>query len=206
MLLLDIGNTNVKVWQMGEVSRYPLEHYRFPEEPFYYINVNPLLEARLHAMAFAHDLRGDFRFDTPYRGMGIDRIAACYTIQSGVVVDAGSAITVDLMEEGRHVGGFIMPGLSAVKASFATISSKLEHTLNLEIDMTRLPLSTGEALSYATIKPIVLMIRDTAQGMPIVLTGGDGSSMQRFLPGSVYRENLVFEGMLQVIKEREDVC
>ena len=46
------------------------------------------------------------KFETSYEGLGIDRLA-CSFQDNCVIVDAGSAITVDIMEEGIHKGGFI---------------------------------------------------------------------------------------------------
>jgi type III pantothenate kinase len=123
-----------------------------------------------------------------------------------VVVDAGSAITVDRMRNGVHEGGFILPGFGATKDSFAKISPKLTYDLKNEIALDRLPLSTQDALLYATIKPVILAIESTAEDLPIYLTGGDGKELLAYLPQAVYREDLVFEGMQRVIKEKKLSC
>ena len=206
MLLLDIGNTNVKYFDGKKTARFGVGGFVFPRERFYYINVNPQVQKHLEELPQAVDLAEYFDFHTGYCGLGIDRIAACYSVEEGVVVDAGSAITVDVMQRGVHQGGFIMPGLSSTKETFANISSKLTYDLQQEINLERLPQNTGDALLYATIKPIVLMIEDIAGDLPIVVTGGDGSSLMHYLAKATFRENLVFEGMVKAIKERENAC
>jgi type III pantothenate kinase len=211
MLLLDIGNTNVKCFDGTKVWREKVETFVFPRERFYYINVNPRMQKRLDALPHAIDLKNRFDFKSDYHGLGVDRIAACYTVQNGIVVDAGSAITVDRMCEGIHEGGFIMPGLSSAKESFANISAKLAFDPENEVDMAHLPQNTADALSYATIKPVILMIDAIRKDLPVIVTGGDGKRLIRYLDNAEYRENLVFEGMEKVIqekaiKEKQNAC
>ncbi len=206
MLLLDIGNTNVKCYDGKSIERISLEGYKFPKEDFYFINVNPTLETKLESLSQAKDLSKIFRFHTEYQGMGIDRIAACYSIEEGIVVDAGSAITVDVIYQNKHQGGFIMPGFSAYKDSFANISSKLIYDLEKEITLDTLPLNTADALLYTTLKSTVLMIQDCAKDMPVYVTGGDGKRLCKYLKKSIYDEVLVFKGMQKAIDEKEKTC
>lgn len=202
MLLLDIGNTNVKIYDGAEVRRAGVGGFGFPDTPFYYINVNPSVQEVLDRLPQATDLRGWFDFKTAYSGLGVDRIAACYSVQNGIVVDAGSAITVDRMRGGVHEGGFIMPGLSSAKDSFAKISSKLVYDPENVVDLKHLPQNTADALTYATIKPIVLMIEEIARDLPLILTGGDAGVLMHYFANAEHREDLVFEGMQKVIEEK----
>ncbi len=206
MLLLDIGNTNIKIYDGKEVRRRVAFAENLPDKPFCYINVNPELEPVLAHRHTATDLAPLFQFSTTYRGMGIDRIAACYTVKNGVVVDAGSAITVDIMKRGHHEGGFILPGIRSCKDSFANISSKLIMDPKKEISLGDLPQNTADALLYATLKSILLMIAFHAKGAPVFVTGGDGARLCQYLPNAVYKENLIFRGMQKVIKETGRSC
>ncbi len=206
MLLLDIGNSSVKIQSGGEIVRHALEGFDYPRVPFCYINVNPTQTALLEALPQARDLGGLFRFESRYAGMGVDRIAACYTIDNGVVVDAGSAVTVDLMRGGSHAGGFIMPGFSATKACFANISSRLVYDLDKRVALDSLPQNTAEALRYATIKPLLLTIADIADSLPIYLTGGDARRIACYLEDAIVIEDLLFRGMEKVIKESGITC
>ncbi len=203
MLLLDIGNTNVKVFKDGKTDRIGIREFEFPKEKFYYICVNETFKKRLKSVVDGINLEERFCLKSDYTGLGVDRVAACYAVNDSVVVDAGSAITVDLMKEGRHLGGFIMPGLSSYKDSFANISSKLIYNLDEEITLKELPSNTKEALIYGMIKPVVCAIEEFAKEKKIVVTGGDGKRLCRYLKNCRYDEELVFRGMKKVIKERE---
>ena len=206
MLLLDIGNTNIKIYHDGQIKRYKAVAAYVPQEKFYYINVNPRLEKVLHENSFAVNLAPFFQFTTHYKGMGIDRIAACYSVADGVVVDAGSAVTVDIMQNNVHRGGFILPGIGSYKECFANISSRLQYETESKISLDTLPQNTQDALLYATLKSIVSMIEIHAADQKIYLTGGDGKRLNSFLKHAVYDENLLFKGMQKVIKEMGSAC
>lgn len=196
MILYDSGNTNIKQYLDGKVTY--VDDFD-SKDPFYYINVNPKIKDFKNGI----DLAPYFKFKTEYKGMGIDRVAACYSINDGVIVDAGSAITVDVMSEGRHEGGFIMPGIGAYHDSLATISTALIFDIDKNIDLEKLPQNTHEALNFATFKSPYLMIKEVSKKKKIYFCGGDGEILSRFFENSVYEKDLVFEGMKKVIREIE---
>ncbi len=197
MLLADIGNSFIKIYKDGKIERRDLG--KFPKERFFYINVNQKIEIPKHGI----DIEQWFDFKTPYKNLGIDRVAACYTIKNGVVIDAGSAITVDIMEKEKHKGGFILPGLRAYQKSFATISPILDINLNRNISLNSLPLNTKDAISFATFGSIVCLIEKIAKNRKIYLTGGDGEILLNFFKNAVYEEFLIFKGMIKAIKEKD---
>ena len=83
------------------------------------------------------NLRAYVDFDKYYKTMGIDRIMVCEAMNNAVVIDAGSAITVDLIEKGEHKGGYIYPGLTALAKCFHDISPALEVSFNFDIDLDK---------------------------------------------------------------------
>ncbi len=196
MLLYDVGNTNIKCYKDGKIT---LVDDFDDNKKFYYICVNH----RVIDFKNGIDLAPHFKLQTSYKGMGVDRIATCYAVENGVVVDVGSAITVDVMENSVHVGGFILPGLRAYKESFATISSALVFDIDEDIDIEKLPQNTSKALNYALFKYIFLMIKDIASEKKIYFCGGDGEMISKFFQDSTYKNDLVFLGMKKVIKEME---
>jgi type III pantothenate kinase len=119
-----------------------------------------------------------------------------------VIVDAGSAITVDIMAGGLHLGGYIMPGLFALQKSFATISPRLDMTINPNTQLDLLPQNSLEAISYGAIKPIILMLKESQKDKKLYFTGGDGKFFAKFFNNAIYDSSLVFKGMLKVINER----
>ncbi len=199
MLLYDIGNTNIKVYHDGKVS---IDNSGFfPKEKFYYICVNSAYHDSLAKIENAVNLKEKINLDTNYKGLGVDRAAVCKALDNAVIVDAGSAITVDIMREGKHQGGFIMIGLGAFQQSFATISDALIYTLDEKIDLDAIPQNTEDALNFATFQAVVGAIEKVRGDLPLVFCGGDGKKLVHFFNEASYHDSLVFEGMKKVIEE-----
>jgi len=199
MVLVDIGNTNFHIYRNGEIT--DLKSIPSFNEKVYYISVNEEKEAMLlKKNKNAINLKNYVKFPTEYEGLGIDRIMACMSVKNGVVVDAGSAVTIDVMEEGIHKGGIITPGIYAFKKSFATISKVLEFDIE-KIDLNKLPLNTQTALNYGSIGAIVSLIERVGKNKKIYLTGGDGGFLLDFIKNATFVEDLVFRGMIKTIKD-----
>lgn len=201
MYLCDVGNTNAKLNHNGKVWSLPISQFQHfsTSEKFFYINVNEKMRPILKEKSNFIDLEPYFNLDTIYEGMGIDRIAACMSVENGLVVDAGSAITVDIMSNGVHLGGFILPGLIASQNCYGAISPKLAVLLKTNVDLDVLPQDTPSAVSYGILKPIVSLIEENCKGKHIFFTGGDGAFLSRFFSNSVYEQVLVFRGMQKII-------
>lgn len=210
MVLCDVGNTFLHFFYKGGIWKEKPNALlpKKPEVCIYYISVNKKTEQKLLA---SHknciDLAPYFEINTGYNGIGIDRIAACAGIESGIVVDAGSAITIDIVQENVHLGGYILPGLQAYKDSYKSISSVLNYDIDLSTKLDALPLDTQAAISFGCIKSIILMIGDSAKGKKIVFTGGDGKFFSRFFDNSIFDDSVVFKGMQKAyqnfIKQKE---
>ena len=151
------------------------------------------------------DIEPYIKLNSTYIGLGVDRAAACYAINNGLIVDAGSAITLDLMANGCHIGGFIMPGITTTLSSLKNISPRLDIPLNSQVDLECLPQRTQDAISYGVIKPIVNLINDFASGKSIYFTGGDGEFLSRFFSQSLYDRMLIFRGMQRAINENKEI-
>ncbi|WP_291950955.1 type III pantothenate kinase [Campylobacter sp.] len=203
MLLCDIGNTTANFLDKQKFYSMSIDQFLKyePTQKIFYINVNPNLNQKLKNHPLFIDLAPYFNFDTIYKNLGIDRIAACYTIEDGVIVDAGSAITVDIVSNFIHLGGFILPGIESYKSSFANISSKLKHELNTQINFDAFPQKTIDALSYGTFKSIYLLIKDCAYNKKLYFTGGDGQFLANFFDYAIYDKLLIFRGMKKVVDE-----
>ena len=201
MILCDIGNYSVDFYQNGNL--WSMSHPEFlgykTDDEIFYICVNEKISKRLKNLPNYINIEKYFNFDTIYEGMGIDRIAACMAIKDGVIVDAGSAITVDIMSNSLHLGGYIMPGLASFQKCYAEISERLDMRLNLNVDMEALPQRTVDALSYGVIKPIMLALNDSCRHKMIYFTGGDGKFFSKFFKNSIYDKTLVFKGMEKVV-------
>ena len=204
MILCDIGNTSFHFFD--EYTQKDFKIFDSNELPqldgeIYFISVNENKTAQfLTKFPNALNLANFYSFATEYTGMGIDRIVACINFQDGVIVDAGSAITVDVMENRKHLGGFILPGINAQINSYATISPKLKVDFEKNVFLDKIPTCTKDAINYGILKSIILPIQQISQNKQVYFTGGDGKVLSQIFTGSIFDEFIVFNGMRKIIK------
>ncbi|MDR1911880.1 MAG: type III pantothenate kinase [Helicobacteraceae bacterium] len=204
MILCEIGNTHYHFMQSGRIWKTAINST--PDlklekgETIYVVSVNSDATRRLARRYQIFDLEPFVKLDTLYYGLGVDRAVACMAIETGVLVDAGSAITVDIMRDNVHLGGFIYPGLIKFQHMYAQISPRLQKAMNFSIDLECLPQSTADAISYGVITPLIRAVERLARNKPIILTGGDGAYFSRFFEGSIVDNSLIFKGMEKIIK------
>lgn len=201
MILCDIGNSTFHFLIKGKEQKFFL-HEELPSlnETICFISVNDKATAKLLSRyPNAINLEHYVKFETQYVGMGIDRKVACLGLRDGVIVDAGSAITVDVMKEGKHQGGFILPGIRKLKETYAQISPKLDFDLALKQNFDKIPQNTKDAISYSILKAIVLPIQEVAHNQTVVLTGGDASLLHEYIQNSTCKNELIFENMKGII-------
>lgn len=203
MILCDIGNSNVDMYHDGKIWTLTLNEFEqySPKESVYFISVNEKFSTLLKEKKDYIDIEKYFVFDTIYQGMGIDRIAACSSVKDGIVVDAGSAITVDIMSNGMHLGGYILPGISAYQKCYESISVRLAHRINPNVILDALPQKTEDAISYGIIKSIRMMLEATCRDKTVYFTGGDGKFFSKFFKNSIYDRSLIFRSMLKTIAD-----
>ncbi|BDY12279.1 type III pantothenate kinase [Hydrogenimonas cancrithermarum] len=206
MTLCDVGNSRMHFFDNGKI--FHLSHAegieRYKEKALFFICVNDEVRRTIEASAPRWiDLSGRHLLNTQYRGLGVDREAACLGIWDGVVIDAGSAVTVDVMEEGRHLGGWIWPGIRAMLDAYRAVSPKLMFDLNPHVDLEKLPMKTRDAISFAILAPIKRVTERFAKGKRIVVTGGDAPIVAPLLPEAEIDETVIFKGMKLMLKEEE---
>jgi len=198
-LLCDIGNTAFNFSNGKSISG---EHFDISSlnETVYYICVNEYWEKRLSMQENWINLRSFVDFDKYYKTMGIDRIMTIEALSNALIIDAGSAITVDLVKVGQHVGGYIYPGLHAMSQCFKDISPALEVSFNFEIDLDKMPKNTEDALTYGALAPLLCNIRHISQGLPVIITGGDAEKLLPFIKNAKIDDNLIFKGMKKILE------
>lgn len=143
--------------------------------------------------------------------LGIDRVLACaggvrHTGTDVVVVDAGTACTVDLMTKDYiFKGGVILPGLPMLRYSMKALTPELPETdfsLPAQFpgkttrDAIRIGLNGGFMHS---ISRFIEEYVNKFENVQILITGGDGRYVQEQLQGlfnCTFHENLVFDGMI----------
>ena len=207
VLLADIGNSNFHIYDGVKVEHLSYEEAirKYSNERLCYISVKQQLDSSIEEIATWKNISSQMKLEGAYETMGVDRQALCHSHDDGVFVDAGSAITVDVMENGTYMGGFIYPGLKAMIDTYSAISPALETQLNETISMQCLPTTTKDGISYGIIASIKALIDKHSDGKKLYFTGGDGKFLSSFFEEATYDEMLVFNGMRKVIKESE-IC
>jgi len=201
MILCDVGNTSVDLFYAGKRTKLSVDDFDPATlyDTVYFVSVNRVFNERIQNYTNWHNLRELIDWDKYYPTMGIDRIMVCEAIEEGVIVDAGSAITVDVMKDGVYQGGFISLGLRAAQSAYANLSGALDVSFNFEVDLAKMAKNTPDALTVGFLAPLVEKIESL--GKPLYLTGGDGLLLSRFLPGATVDEDLIFKGMEKLLQK-----
>ncbi len=208
MILCDIGNTTFRFYDTKK-QKYKkcFLDQKLPQylkaKKVYFISVNEKGTKTLknHCKQIV-DVGSFLQFDTQYQGMGLDRQIACSLYSDAIIVDCGSAVTVDIMKNGKHLGGFILPGLYKLKSIYGKISKKLSIEFNQDVGLNVLPQNTQDAVSFAILQSIVLPIKTQMKQykeLDCIVTGGDGKFLSSLLPKSIYKKELLFEAMKEII-------
>jgi type III pantothenate kinase len=149
--------------------------------------------------------------------LGVDRLMAMVAARSVVdgavcVVDAGTAVTVDLVDTtGQHLGGLILPGERLARGCLLGGTAipddpEVEYAAGVGRDTaTAVRLGSRYAVSGAVAQ---LAARPELQpgmrGMKIVVGGGNGASLLPMLPaGAIHLPDLVLHGLAVVAHGRE---
>ncbi len=142
--------------------------------------------------------------------MGIDRWLALLgsadvEVRDAIVVDAGSAITVDLLrKDGQHLGGAILPGFDTSVERFRGMLSVADFN-HAEIGANENPGGSTEScihINYSTDTSDYLnqlierWFRLLSDDAVLIVTGGDAGLVEQHT-GHDYRQlpDLVFRGM-----------
>jgi type III pantothenate kinase len=141
--------------------------------------------------------------------LGIDRwmaiIAAWNRVNNKVmVIDAGSALTIDLVnEEGQHLGGYIVPG-SYLMAKSLLDNTKILSDISTDGFGTDPGHSTAECIANGSGRALISLIMDIFRTInenqqvhyKCIITGGGAKKIIEHLPGIMdYQPLLIFEGM-----------
>ncbi len=201
LTLCDIGNTSYHFYDGKTDTKVSIGQFDPADvnDDVYYISVNPKLDALLSKLPNWHDLRDTIEWDDYYPTMGVDRIVACEAIEDGLIIDAGSAITVDLVTNGTFEGGFIYPGLEAMQACYRNISSRLDYSLNFELDLDKMPKNSQDAISYGVLRTLYSEVM--RHNKKIYLTGGNAKVLSKIFPEAEVDELLLFKGMKKMMEK-----
>ncbi|MFL9710382.1 type III pantothenate kinase [Methylobacillus sp. Pita1] len=154
--------------------------------------------------------------------LGVDRWAAMiaawqYYQRSCLVVNAGTALTVDMIEktspgQARFIGGIIMPGMRLMQTSIANAAANIGRALGVFQDF---PLNTQDGVYsgslYASAGAVDNLLQVLSEHcghvVPCMLSGGDAvvllPLLQRHVLAREYNleENLVLQGLWYMERE-----
>ena len=145
--------------------------------------------ARFHQLVCSYD---------DYSKLGIDRwlamIAVSHQIFSAfMIVDAGSAITLDVVDtEGLHLGGHIIPGLLMQQSQLLSGTDKVKFSTTNTTDIDKaepyeLGKTTAEAVRNGCLTNIcsyieTMYLRESQKNeLTVILTGGDSEQLSKVL-------------------------
>jgi type III pantothenate kinase len=205
MVLCDIGNTTFSFFDLNTNKKFKIAiNSKLPQinKTIYFISVNDKATKKfLKKYPKAINCNKFVKLKTKYKNLGIDRKIICSIIENGIIVDVGSAISVDVMKNGKHKGGFILAGIKNLISFYPLISSKLNCNLKSNINLDILPTNTNDAINYAIFKSIVLPIQECKNKykLPIIFTGGDAKYLIGYFKNSKYKKYLIFKAMRHIL-------
>ena len=153
--------------------------------------------------AVSGDLRNSY--EHPSR-MGVDRWLAMLGARDRAqgrlcVVDAGSALTIDLVDaRGQHEGGYIIPGPLLMERALLLDTDRVRFDENVDYALapgtsTAEAVRHGVALAQAGAISLVLD-RVGGDSMTLLFCGGGGQALMQMLGrGGQWQPDLVFEGL-----------
>jgi len=200
VILADIGNSYAHILIDDKIEHLKIDSAieRFEDNIVFYISVNKKVEDRLKSLKSWIDISPYLLMKGFYKGMGVDRKALCLSNGDGLYIDAGTAITIDIVKENKYIGGTILPGIGKLLECYASISPALDKKVDFEeIKLSR---ETSKQIGYGIIMPIISLISNIREDMSIYICGGDGKLLSRFIDDSIYDERLLFRGMEKAVE------
>lgn len=132
-----------------------------------------------------------------------------------IVIDFGTAVTVDAVRDGKHLGGFIVPGLTSLRSALAKDTADLNLFLEpnqsddeFDAHSTLLATNTESAIlggtlymSAAFINQIIMDLNAQLKTeFKVFLTGGDAKTFVNLIDANaILEEDLVLKGMVRIV-------
>ena len=143
--------------------------------------------------------------------IGADRvanaIAAVQISENCIVIDFGTAITIDIIEKRSYKGGAILPGLTTSAHSLFEKTAKLPQ-VDLSAPLKCIGSNTADNIKIGIVKGtayavngLVKEVKEALRNDPIViLTGGQSKIIQKLIRYDLVEQNLTLRGMYTFLK------
>lgn len=139
--------------------------------------------------------------------LGVDRWLAllalwCRLKKGFVLVDSGTALTLDVVDNGgQHLGGYILPGLALQRRALLDASERLDKLVSTEPKyQVELGRDTSEAIDQGIFASAVALIEKLMKNAELssdclVFTGGSAAQLQQAMNQSHLEDDLVMQGL-----------
>jgi len=235
-LVADIGNTTIKIALISDNKIVSKEKFSFPDitgiekiperYSFQKAIISSVREIPAgfaksveHSAEFFHILTHrsgipfEIIYDTP-ETLGMDRLAAVagvynkYGLGDVLVIDAGTAITYDLLLGGKYVGGSISPGIEMRFRALNTFTGKLPLVGKTDEEVTFPATDTVKGIRAGVINGVVFEINEYIRkfgkhhtNSVTMITGGDSEYLGRKIDHKHLTEpDLVLLGLNNILE------
>jgi type III pantothenate kinase len=140
-------------------------------------------------------------YDEPQR-LGVDRWLALLAIKargenSAVIIDVGTACTIDVLENGQHLGGYIFPGMALARDAMVANTDKIRFSEQPE-PSTSLGTNTASCVLsgvWLTLLASCQSVIDRFPNATVYLTGGSAPELVALGLDAQRVDGLVFDGL-----------
>ena len=140
-------------------------------------------------------------YDEPQR-LGVDRWLALLAIKargesSAVIIDVGTACTIDVLENGQHLGGYIFPGMALARDALVANTDKIRFSGDPEPSTSLGTDTAGCVLSgiWLTLLASCQSVIDRFPNATVYLTGGSAPELTALGLDAKRVDGLVFDGL-----------
>lgn len=216
---IDSGNTHFKVAQFNEAGELlkskkllSLDELKLaPDDEAIFCSVNielPDLASQNNVnFKILKELRESIGFNTRYaKTLGEDRLAICFYLQKVypnkkvTLVDAGTFLTIDFIENGEHLGGYIYPGLGTFSKSY-NLQGKNLPEISFKERESSLPTTTFDAINNSVnnylehLKEFI----STQESDLIFITGGEMDIVKSGQKKEVLDKDLLHKSLFYIL-------
>ncbi len=221
VLLIDAGNTRVKgvVTKNGKNFK---EAFNVPTKDFSRSHLLPFLKLKVAVSSVVKRVSGEVKSAFPtaffvsadsklpieidYKSpekLGADRISnAVGGLKYGksfIVASLGTATVIDVVVDGKFLGGYILPGIETMAKGLNLFTDSLPQVrISLSSEIGK---STEECISAGITVATVGALKEVTSyyKLPLILTGGFAEEIARFVRAKVDR-NLTFRGIYEIFR------
>lgn len=201
ILTLDIGNTNKKVvlfdnqenfldkFSLGRINEYTKKYNLNLKNTF--ACISSVKDSGLMNIPFKSQLVRTLLLHKKFLDMpvnysstiGDDRLANAYFIYKKatvptLIIDAGTFLTIDIIDSLGFKGGYICPGITPLKLSYKNGENLIQHiTKTYPKYSTDLPTNSEDAINLGAISMIKFVIEGIIKEYSlgnVIITGGTG--------------------------------